>query len=146
MGKVLVVRKADKTVHRVPLANKPALMAMNNTAPAGQKWSFEEMDEEEAKKLPFIDENYVTGAEAVKKLEEVSKESDAKDEIIRQLKEELAGKSGTISVPKQGQDDLETVISKINAAKSEDEVKTILGTDDRKEVKDAAKKKIASFK
>ena len=87
MAKVLVIRKTDKTIHRVPVQNKAALMAHNNRSKLG--WKFEEMDEEEANNLPFIDPNYVTAAEAVKKVDVLEKANAEKDNQIKELQEKL---------------------------------------------------------
>jgi len=92
MAKVLVIRKTDKTIHKVPLENKAALMAYSNRLPAGQKWSFEEMDEKEADKLPFIDDSYVAAADAVSKVKTLEGELNEKDEKIKELLAQLAEK------------------------------------------------------
>lgn len=83
MGKILVIRKPDRTIHKVALENKPALMSFSSRLSAGQKWKFEEMEEEEAAKLPFIDNNYVSPAEAQDKLSEAQRE-------VALLKKQLA--------------------------------------------------------
>lgn len=138
MSKVLIIRKPDATIHQVPMANKAFLKAFNNRLPGGQKWSFEEMSEEEAAKLPFIDPEYVTAGEAVTKLKSLEGTLSEKDKMIAELEARLA----TLSAP------AETAVQKIDridAATSQDEVTSILGDDGRKTVQDAAAKKIASF-
>jgi FMN-dependent NADH-azoreductase len=90
MAKVLVIRKTDKTIHKVPLSNKASLMAYNNLQPEGKKWKFEEMDEAEAEKLPFIDESYVTAAEAQDKAKELELAVEEKDALIAELNAKLA--------------------------------------------------------
>jgi hypothetical protein len=93
MAKVLVIRKTDKTIHKVPLANKARLLAFNNRNPEGKKWKFEEMDEDEAAKLPFIDESYVTAAEAQDKAKELEITVSEKDAKIAELEKLLAEKN-----------------------------------------------------
>lgn len=89
MAKVLVIRKPDKTIHKVPLAVKASLQAQNNRLPADKKWTFEEMEESEAAKLPFVDPNYVTGTEAIDKLKELTDENAAKDSLLAELQAKL---------------------------------------------------------
>lgn len=140
MSKVLVIRKTDKTIHKVPLQNKSALMSYNNRLPDGKKWKFEEMEEEEADKLPFIDESYVTAGEAQVKVKALESESAEKDARIKELEAKLALMNSASP--------LETAVQKIeriNAAESAGAVAEILGDDDRKTVQDAATKKMASF-
>ncbi len=90
MSKILVVRKSDKTVHRVTLDNKALLMNYSNNLPAGEQWKFEEMDEAAANKLEAIDESYVTAAEAQMKAKDLQKDLTAKDAMIAELQAQLA--------------------------------------------------------
>jgi hypothetical protein len=138
MAKVLVIRKTDKTIHKVALANKSRLMAFNNRQPEGKKWSFEEMEEAEAEKLPFIDENYVTAAEAQDKAKELEIAVTEKDAKIAELEAMLAAKNAP-------QEKAELVIEKISKAVNEKEVSEIVGEDTRKTVLTAATEKIASL-
>jgi len=92
MAKVLVIYKTDKTIHKVALSNKAALMAHSNRSRLG--WKFEEMEEAEAEKLPFINPNYVTPAEAVKKLSDLEKSAEEKDLQIAELQKKLAELNG----------------------------------------------------
>jgi hypothetical protein len=138
MEKVLVIRKTDKTIHKVPLSNKASLMAYNNLQPEGKKWKFEEMDEDEAAKLPFIDESYVTAAEAQDKAKELENVVGEKDARIAELEALLAAKNAP-------QEKAELVIEKINACKNADDVNALIVGESRKTVLDAAAKKIASF-
>lgn len=133
MAKVLVVRKPDRSIHQIPISNKAKILGYNNRLPKRDQWQIEEMDEDKAKKLPFIDSNYVTPAEAQGKLQE-------KDEKIKELEARLKALSA-----KEPVETATEKIARINAAKTAEEVTTILGTDDRKTVKDAADKMIASF-
>lgn len=94
MSKVIKITKPDKTIHVAPLGVKNRLQAHNNRLPANQKWKIEEIDEEEAKKLPFRDENYVSGAEAQIKVSELQKASAEKDAEIEKLKKKLAALEG----------------------------------------------------
>ncbi len=85
MAKVLKVTKADKTVHVVPISNKTFYQHMNNRIlSVGQQMKLEEIDEKEAKDLPYFDENYVTGAEAQDKVSELKQriaELEAQDNL-----------------------------------------------------------------
>lgn len=101
MGKVLVIRKADKTIHKVPLGNKAALMAYNNLQPENVKWKMEEMDEDEAEKLPFIDENYISAADAQQKAKELEATVSEKDAKIAELEALLATKSSEAKLVKK---------------------------------------------
>jgi hypothetical protein len=93
MEKVLVIRKPDRTIHKVSLANKAALMAYNNLQPDSLKWTFEEMDEDKADKLPFIDDNYIASADAHTKAKELAVTVSEKDAKIAELEALLATKS-----------------------------------------------------
>jgi hypothetical protein len=95
MAKVLVIRKTDKTIHKVNMQNKATLQAFNNRLPAGQKWTFEEMEEEEADKLPFIDDAYVTAGEAQNKVGVLTQEGEVKDARIAELEAKLAALSAS---------------------------------------------------
>lgn len=99
MAKILVIRKQDKTIHKAKLSQKAFLQSYNNRLPQAQKFAIEEMEEDEAKELPFIDSSYVTAGEATKKLATVNKQLAAKDDEIAQLKALLeqaqAGKVST---------------------------------------------------
>lgn len=142
MSKVLVIRKTDKTIHQVPIENKARLMAYSNRLPVGQKWSFEVMDEKDAKDLPFFDKDFVTGGEAVLKLKSLEESAATKDAKIAELEAMLSALNG--GAAKTVETALE-VIAKINAATTPEDVKAILGADDRKTVLDAAAKKIGSL-
>jgi hypothetical protein len=138
MATVLVIRKTDKTIHKVALENKARLMAFSNRLPEGQKWKFEEMDEKEADKLPFIDESYVTAAEAQDKAKELEGVVSEKDAKIAELEKLLAAKNAPAETA-------EPVIVKILSAENAEEVNKISEGDTRKGVIEAAAKKIASF-
>jgi hypothetical protein len=142
MAKVLVIRKTDKTVHVVPMTNKATLMSYNNRLPETEKWKFEEMDEDEAAKLPFIDESYVTAAEAQDKVQELATVVSEKDAKILELEAQLAAlNAGAVNAAETAV----SKIAKINAAETAEEVATILGDDVRVTVVEAATKKTASF-
>jgi hypothetical protein len=83
MPTVLKITKPDKTVHTAPLANKAYYQHFNSRLTADKKWKIEEIDESEIPNLPFRDQSYVTGIEAVEKLKE-------KDSEIEALKAKLA--------------------------------------------------------
>ncbi|MEO9145087.1 MAG: hypothetical protein ABI237_05970 [Ginsengibacter sp.] len=83
MATVLVVRKPDRTIHKVPIENKAKIMGYNNRLPRRDQWNIEEMDEEEADKLPFHDANYVTSGDAQTKIKQ-------KDDQIKELEARLA--------------------------------------------------------
>ncbi len=140
MVKVLVIRKTDKTIHKVAIENKATLMAFSNRLPAGQQWKFEEMEEEEAEKLPFIDDSYVTAAEAQDKAKVLEVAVSEKDAKIAELEALLAAKNTTPVQLKA-----EEVIEKITKATTVDEVKILLGDDVRVTVKKAADAKIAEL-
>ena len=145
MAKVLVIRKTDKTIHVVPLENKAVLQAFSNRSKLG--WKFEEMEEEEAKDLPFIDKDYVTAAEAqniVKSLEVANKE---KDDEIDELRKKLAALQGggSENAGSGSSGTAKELIEKINAATTAEKVTTLLGSDERVTVKDAADKKLAAL-
>jgi hypothetical protein len=133
MAKVLVVRKPDGTIHQIPIANKAKIMGYNNKLSKRDQWQLEEMDEEKAKKLPYIDKSYTptTNADATIK---------AKDDKIKELEAKLAALKNN-AAPETANDK----IARINAATAAEDVTAILGDDDRKTVKEAADKKIASF-
>lgn len=118
-------------------------MAYNNRLPKGEKWNFEEMDEEEAAKLPFIDPAYVTAGEAQVKVKDLEGQVSEKDQKIAELEAMLAAiNSGSgKSVTETAVD----VIAKIKAATTADEVRSIVGTDTRKTVTDAAEAKLTTF-
>lgn len=104
MAKVLVVRKTDKTIHKVPLANKAALLSYNNRLPVELKWKFEEMEEEEAAKLPFVDESYVTAAAAQEKAKELEITVSEKDAKIAELEALLASKNQPAAAQEKAKD------------------------------------------
>ena len=148
MSKVLVIKKPDRTIHAVPLSNKPRLMAHNRNLPDNLKWTFEEMVEEEAAKLPFIDESFVTAAEAilkVKDLEGTLKDRqanlDAKNAELDEANAKLAELQKQLADTSSAKDK----IALIKAAKSKEEVTNILGDDTRTTVVSAANDMIASF-
>lgn len=89
MSKVLKITKPDKTVHVVPTSNHAFYLANNNRLPEGAKWKIEEIEEEQAKDLPFIDESFVTPLEAQAKVADLQKESEEKDKEIEELRAKL---------------------------------------------------------
>lgn len=99
MAKVLVIRKTDKTIHKVALQNKAALMSYSNRLPLANRWKFEEMEEEEAEKLPFIDDSYVTAGEAQSKVKELEAINDDKDNKIKELEARLAALDAGAKAP-----------------------------------------------
>lgn len=143
MAKVLKITKPDKTTHVVPLTNKSFYQAHNNRLPADQKWKLEEIDEEAAGKLSFIDESYVTPVEAVIKVGELEKQMSDKDAEIEALKKKLAELLQPTGYVKVTADE---VIALINAAATVEQVQALAANDERKTVNDAAAKKIAALK
>ena len=146
--KVLVIRKTDKTVHQVPLSNKARLLAYNKNLPDDKKWTFEEMEEEEAKKLPYIDESYVTAAEAVAKVKNLEGTLADKQAALDSKNEELeSANAKLLELQKQLSEtsSAKDKIALIKAAKSKEEVTTILGEDTRTTVVNAANDMIESF-
>lgn len=142
MADVLVIRKTDKTIHKVPVANQAALKSYSNRLPIGQRWEFEIMDEEDAKKLPFVDQSYVTQGEAQNLVKDLDAQNQKKDAKIKELEEKLAALSNTSNTPTKATD----LIAQINAATTADEVNDLVGEDEtRKTVLDARDTKLATF-
>jgi hypothetical protein len=143
MSKVLKITKPDKTIHVVPTTHKAFYTAQNNRLPADQKWKIEEIDEKDAKDLPFKDENYVTPGEAVGKVKDLQKTVEDKDAEIEALKAQLAAAQGGSNQPARTAAE---VIELINAATSVEQVETLAKGDERVTVKNAADKKIEALK
>lgn len=141
MSKVLKITKPDKTIHIAPMVNKARLAALNNRLPANQKWRIEEITEEEAKTLPYRDENYVTGAEAQVKVSELQSSLSEKDAEIERLKALLANQGGQGPVKQTAAE----VIALIEVATSVDQVEALAKDDERTTVKKAAEKRIAEL-
>lgn len=145
MAKVLVIRKTDRSIHKVNPSNEATLKAHNNRSKLG--WTFELMDEEEANKLPFIDTAYVTAGEAqekVKSLEQTNNDNLAK---IKEMEEKLAalsGSTGTAPVLTSGLSALHG-IEAVNNAATAHEVTILTAGETRTTVLKAAEEKIASF-
>lgn len=99
MATVLKITKSDKTVHTVPVTNKAFYLGYNNRLPADQKWKIEEIDEKEAKNLPFVDDRHVTPADAVTKAQELQTVVADKDAEIERLKAQLAAQAQAPPVP-----------------------------------------------
>jgi hypothetical protein len=99
--KLLKITKPDKTVHVVPLTNKPFYEAQNNRwrliARPELLWKLEEISESEAKDLPFYDEDHITGAEAVQKNAELQKKNADQAALIEKLQRQLGQTQGTTS-------------------------------------------------
>lgn len=119
MGKVLVVRKTDRTVHVVPLGNKAILMGMNHRLPATHKMKLEVMEEADALKLPFIDPNYVSPAQAQDKLKAVEGELQEKDSQIAELEAKIAALMATQSKPKDEAKPSEKTVEKTETKTTE---------------------------
>ena len=143
MGKKLVIRKPDKSIHVTEISNKAALLQLNKRFKAGQKWKFEEMDEEDANKLPAFDKNYVTAAEAVQKVDVLKNQLQDKDKQIEELKALLAKNNPPADPPKQLT--VPETVELIKAATTVDEVNKIVGADERKGVLTAAEVKVAEL-
>jgi Na+-translocating ferredoxin:NAD+ oxidoreductase RNF subunit RnfB len=141
MAKTLLkITKPDKTTHIVPAQNKAYYQKRNRLAKKDDQWKIESISEEEAKNVAFIDENYVTGAEAVAKAEKLEGVVSQKDDEIAQLKKQLAELSGG---PKYS---AAQAIALISVAKTAEEVDDVAKGDDRTTVKDAAKERKAELK
>lgn len=149
--KALVVRKPDRTVHVVPLGNKSYLQAQNNRLPADKRLRFEEMDEEEALKLPFFDENYISPSAAQDKLKVVENDLLEKDTRIAELEAKLAEMEqrqakGAENTQKQGGTITAVeLIDQIGKEENVDVVKALLDGETRKTVIDAANKRISEL-
>jgi hypothetical protein len=137
MSKVLKITKPDKTVHVVPKSNHAFYLAQNNRLPADKKWKIEEIDEEEAKGLKFIDESFVTPLEAVKKVEDQAKALVERDSKIAELEAELSAK-------KVGKLPADLLISLIATA-SKEQIEQLTKDDERKTVKEAAEKRLTEL-
>lgn len=148
MSKVLVIRKPDKTVHSVPLSNKSRLLAYNKNLPDTHKWTFEEMEEELASKLPFIDESFVSAAEAIIKVKDLEGTLAERQAVLDSKNEELETANAKLAELQKQLAETSSAkekIALIKAAKSKEEVTNILGDDTRTTVVAAANDMIASF-
>lgn len=149
MGKVLVVRKPDRTVHVVPLNNKALLMGMNHRLPATHKMKFEEMEEKDALKLPFIDENYVSPLKAQEKVKEMEGELNEKDSRIAELEARLAAlQSQQTKTPDEPAKTLTAVelIEAIGKAATVEEAKSFLTEKEKRvTVLEAVAKRVAEL-
>lgn len=149
MGKVLVVRKKDRTVHVVPLANKALLMGMNYRLPETHKMKLEVMEESEAIKLPFIDENYVTASQAQDKLKQAEGELSEKDNQIAELEAKLAAllsqQSATKPEETAKQATAAELIEVIGKAKTVEDAQSYLENETRVTVLNAISKRIAEL-
>lgn len=90
MAKILVVTKPDKTVHRMPLANKAGIMQYNNRVKLADRWNIQEMDEEEANALPFVNVDFVADEGAAAKIKAKENELAEKDAQLKALEAKLA--------------------------------------------------------
>lgn len=153
MSKVLVIRKPDGTIQRTQLRNKATLMALSNRLPVGKQWQFEEMSEDKANALPFIDPDFIPAGEAVNKLKVVTGQLEEKDAEIERLKQQLAGLQsagagggGNVAALKKVYAlNVKDTVALINKSKDAAAVNELIKDEDRKGVLDAATKKIASF-
>lgn len=150
MANVLKITKPDKTIHVVPVANKSFYQTYNRRLPPSKRWKIDEIDESEAKDLPFIDETAVSPLEAVKKVDELTAEN---ERLKKLLAEKNTGSSQSIDVtgsdgagPQLTTLTAKEVIEKVKNASTVDEVNAHIAGDERKSVQDAAAKKIASLK
>jgi hypothetical protein len=137
MSKVLKITKPDKTVHTAPLANKAYYQHFNSRLTADKKWKIDEIDESEVAELPFRDNDYVTGLEAMKKVEDQAKTLVEKEDKIAHLEQELAAK-------KAGKLPADLLISLLATA-SKEQIEVLTKDDDRKTVKEAAEKRLAEL-
>ena len=143
MSRFLKITKSDKTTHIAPLQNKAALTSYNNRLPADQKWKIEEIDESEVASTPYIDESYVTAAEAIGKNQELTAALSDRDKKIAELEAMLAKQNGGQApvVAMKANEKIEL----IKAATSVDQVKELVGDDERTSVVAAGDKKIAEL-
>lgn len=160
-NKVLVVTKPDGTTHVMPLSNKARLQSHNSRLPVGQKWKLEEMDEEQAKEIPFIRKDVVNPGNAQAIISEKDKEIEELKRKLSALQGGAGTGTGTTADPgadngtngtpggQSGQGEKPATaleaIAKINAAETKEQVEALIENEDRKTVLDAAAKKIASF-
>lgn len=144
MAKVLVIRKTDKTIHKVPLSNAASLKSYSNRLPIGQRWTFEEMEEEEANKLPFIDKSYITPGEAQSLVKDLDAKNIEKDARIAELEKKLAelNAGAKKDAPKTAAD----IIAAINEATTADDVNALISEDETRTTVIAARdKKLAEL-
>ncbi len=126
MAKVLVIRKTDKTIHVVPMLNKAFVHSFNNRQSAEKKWKIEEMEEEEAANLPFVDETYITASEAQDKVKQLESSNSDKDKRIAELEAMLAANDNS-GKANQGSITAADLIAKIATIESIDELNAIIG-------------------
>jgi hypothetical protein len=146
MAKVLKITRQDKTIHIAPLSNKAFLTSFNNRQPAEKRMKIEEVDEEDAKNLPYIDEAYVSAADAQKKVSDLTKEVSDKDAEIAKLKEMLANSNAGEGEGGTGKKTAVEVIALINAVTKPEDIIALIEGDTRATVNKAAEEKIAKLK
>jgi hypothetical protein len=140
MSKVLKITKTDKTVHVVPTDNLAFYQAYNNRLPQEQRWKLEEIEEKDAKDLPFIDESFVTPLEAQAKVGDLQKDLDAKEKEIEDLKAKLEEKPAT-----QPKFPAEMLVNLISVATTLEQVEALSKDDKRATVIAAAEKRKAEL-
>lgn len=95
--KVLVVKKNDGTVHIVPEKNRLILQGFIRKQPIDKKWVLIDMTLAEARKLEYIDKEFVPPAAALIKLAEAKTALSAKEtefENLQRLYNELLAAKG----------------------------------------------------
>ena len=133
MANVLVLRKADKTIHIVPVDQEAFYKAQNNRLPVNDRMGLEIMDEEEAIKLSWYDKDYKSAADANASLRE-------QEDKIAELEARLSALQGGVK-----QETAVEKISRINEAATIESVNEILGEDSRATVKSAAEARISAL-
>lgn len=91
MAKVLKITKADKTIHVIPITNRSFYQGWNHRQPQSKQVQIEEIDEKDAKDLPFWDETAVTPLEAVQESKKLKDVVAAQDNYIKELEARLNG-------------------------------------------------------
>ncbi len=140
MAKVLKITKPDKTIHVVPITNKGFYQSFNRRQKADKKWKVEEIDEKDAKDLPFVDESHVSPMEAVKKLDDANARIAELEALLAEKGADNTGNPAPV-VELKAADKIEL----IKVATTADQVNEILGTDGRATVVAAATKRIAEL-
>ncbi len=95
MSKIVLVVTNERGINNiVPIGQKSAIQAKENREHKGIK--LREMDEAEAKKLPFKDADYVPTNEANVKVDELKNELSEKDKKIAELEKLLKDKQSIV--------------------------------------------------
>jgi hypothetical protein len=147
MSKVLKITKTDKTVHVVPTDNLAFYQAYNNRLPQEQRWKLEEIEEKDAKDLPFIDESFVTPLEAQAKVGDLQKDIEAKAQAIADREKEIEDLKAKLEEKPAPQPKFpaEMLVNLISVATTLEQVEALSKDDKRTTVIAAADKRKAEL-